>query len=104
MSKVNEKFDKVFIDLWRPHYLLSLSRTTYTAILLDAKTQKLWVLYLQSKDEFIDAFTSTWLPVVENRYSKSMKTFCIDREGEFISIKLKDFCDKKDIVIKYVTP
>lgn len=30
-----------------------------------------------------------------------MKTLCTDRGGKFISIKLKVFCDKKDIVLKY---
>ena len=30
-----------------------------------------------------------------------MKFFYTNREREFISVKLKDFCKKKDISIKY---
>lgn len=33
-----------------------------------------------------------------------MKTFCADGREEFISIKLKGFCDKKGIALKYVAP
>lgn len=32
-----------------------------------------------------------------------MKVFCANGEGEFISAKLKDFCNKKKITIKYAT-
>lgn len=30
-----------------------------------------------------------------------MKALCTDREKEFILTKVKDFCKKKDIIIKY---
>lgn len=33
-----------------------------------------------------------------------MKALWVDRRGKFISIKLKKFCDKKRIVIKYIIP
>lgn len=66
--------------------------------------RKLWVLYLQSIDKFVDAFTSIWLPAMENQCNKSIKALCTDRGREFISAKLKDFCNKKDIVIKFAAP
>lgn len=103
MTKVNKKLEEVYIDLWGPHYPPSLSGKTYAAILLDAKTQKSWVVYLRSKDKFVDTF-QTWLPVVENYCNKSMKALCADGGGEFILTKLKDFCEKKGITIKYAAP
>lgn len=45
-----------------------------------------------------------WLPAVENHSSKSMKVLRADGEGEFISAKFKDFCDKRRITIKYAAP
>lgn len=60
-------------------------------------------MYLLSKDEFVDAF-QTWLPVVENHCNKSMKALRADGRREFISTKLKDFCEKKGITIKYAAP
>ena len=32
-----------------------------------------------------------------------MKALCTNGRGEFISTKLKNFCDKKGIAIKYIT-
>ncbi len=103
MTEVNEKLDEVHVDLWGPHYPPSLSGKTYAAILLDAKTRKSWVKYLRSKDEFVDVFI-TWLPIVKKQSNTLMKTLCADGGGEFISAKLKDFCDKKGITIKYAAP
>ena len=56
MSKVKKKLDEIHIDLYGLHYLLSLLDKIYTAILLDANMQKLWVVYLQSKNKFMDIF------------------------------------------------
>lgn len=56
ITKINKKTDKVHINLWGPYYPPFLSRTTYTIILLDTKTQKLWVKYLQFKDKFVNIF------------------------------------------------
>lgn len=53
---VDKKLDKVYVDFWGPHYLVLLSSKIYTAILLEIKTRKSWIVYLQSKNEFIDTF------------------------------------------------
>lgn len=81
LSKASEKLNEVHVDLWGPHYPLSLLGKTYTAILLDAKTRKSWVLYLRSKDKFVDVFTGTWLLAIENQCSKSMKALCANGRG-----------------------
>lgn len=39
MTEIKKKLKKIYIDFWRPYNLPSLSRITYIAILLDAKTQ-----------------------------------------------------------------
>ena len=56
MTKVEEKFDEVHVDLWRSHYSASLLDKTYAVILLNAKIRKVWVIYLRFKDKFVDAF------------------------------------------------
>lgn len=103
MTKADKKLDEVHVDLWGPHHPALLSGKSYAAILLDAKTRKTWVLYLCSKDEFVDAF-QIWLPKVENECNRLMKALRVDGGGEFISAKLKDICDKKGITIKYAAP
>ena len=62
----------------------------------------MWILYIRIKDEFIDVF-QTWLPRVENESGCKMKALQADGGGKFITIKLRDFYDKKGIVIIYAT-
>lgn len=40
MTKIEEKLNKMHIDLYKSYHLVSLSSTTYAVIFLDAKTQK----------------------------------------------------------------
>ncbi len=103
MIPAEEKLEEVHVDLWWSHDLPSLSGSVYAAILICEKTRKSWVLYLRSKDKFVDTFQN-WLPKIEIESGQLMKTLRIDRGREFISIKLKGFCDKKSIALKYATP
>lgn len=101
ITEAKKKLEEIYVNLWGLYYPTSLTKKTYTAILLDATIQKSWVTYLQSKNEFVDTF-QTSLPRVENQSCKSIKALYIDRREEFIFAKLKNFCKKKDIKIKYV--
>ncbi len=103
MTPAEEKLEEVHVNLWGPHDPPSLSGSVYTAILIYEKTRKSWVLYLRSKDEFVDAFQN-WLSKIETKSGQLMKTLRADGGGEFISIKLKGFGDKKGIALKYAAP
>ena len=72
-------------------------------ILVDAKTRKFWIKYLRLKDEFVNIFQS-WLPTVEVQCGKLIQVIRADEGREFISTKLKEFCDRRRIRIKYVAP
>lgn len=100
---MTSKLKVVHANLWGPYDLSSQSGSTYTAILMYKHTRKLWALYLQRKDDFIDAF-QLWLSQVKAEGRCSMKTLRADNGGEFILHKLQAFYEKKDISIKYTTP
>lgn len=51
----------------------------------------------------MDAF-QIWLARVEAESGCTMKALHADGGGEFISIKLRTFCEKKGISIKYAAP
>lgn len=103
MTTTKEKLEEVHADLWGPHHPASRSGNTYAAILMCEHTRKTWILYLRSKDEFIDAF-KTWLPRVETESKCKMGALRADGGGEFISINLKDFCKERGIQVRYATP
>ena len=100
MTPSEDKLEEVHLDLLGPHDPSSLTDSTYASILMCEKTRKSWVLYLRSEDEFVDAF-QIWLPRVENESKCTLKTLCPDGGGEFISIKLRVFCEKREIALKY---
>lgn len=102
MTATSNKLEEVHADLWGPHDPRLQSGNTYAAILMCEHTRKTWNLYLRGKDDFVDTFQA-WLARVEAESSCSMKILQADGWGEFISIKLKSFCEKRGIVIKYAT-
>lgn len=100
MTPTSIKLEEVHVDLWGPHDPPSQSGSIYSTILMCEHTRKTWTLYLRGKDDFVDPFQA-WLPRVEAESGCSMKILRADGGGEFISIKLRSFCEKRGIVIKY---
>lgn len=103
MTPTKERLEEVHADLWGPHYPASRPGNNYTAILMYEHSRKTWVLYLRTKDEFVDAF-KIWLPRVETESNYKMGALQADGGGEFVSIKLRDFCKERGIQIRYATP
>ena len=65
--------------------------------------RKTWILYLCTKDEFVNAF-KIWLLCVETESNCKMGALRADGGREFVSIKLRDFCKERGIQIRYATP
>ncbi len=103
MTATTNKLKEIHADLWGSHDPLSQSGSIYAAILICEHTRKTWTLYLRGKDDFVDAFQA-WLPRVEAESGCSMKLLRADGGGEFISKKLRSFCEKQGIVIRYAAP
>ena len=103
MTPTTNKLEEVHADLWGPHDPPSQSGSSYAAILMCEHTRKTWTLYLRGKDDFVDAFQA-WLPRVEAKSGCAMKMLRADGGGEFISTKLRLFCEKRGIGIKYAAP
>ncbi len=103
MTPTKEKLEEVHADLWGPHHSASRSGNTYAAILMCKHSRKTWILYLRTKDEFVDAF-KIWLLRVETQSNCKMGAIRADRGGEFVSIKLRNFCKERGIQIRYATP
>lgn len=74
-------------NLWGQYDLFSQSRSTYAAIFICEHTRKTWTLYLQGKNNFIDAFQAC-LFQAEAKSGFSMKILKADSGREFILHKL----------------
>lgn len=100
MTATTKKLEEVHANLWGPYDPLSQSGSVYSAILMCKHTRKSWMLYLKGKDDFVNAFQA-WLPRVETESKCFLQTLRADGGGEFISAKLRNFCKKRGIAIKY---
>lgn len=100
MTLTTNKLKEVHIDLWGPHNPSSQFESGYATIFMCEHIWKMWTLYLQVKDNFVDAFQA-WLSKVKIKSRYSMKTLWADGIGEFISVRLKLFYKKRGIIIKY---
>ncbi len=103
MTATTSKLEEIHTYLWGPHDPPSQSRSIYAAVLMCKHTRKTWTLYLRRKDDFVDAFQA-WLPCVKAKSGYSMKLLRVDGGGEFISKKLRSFCEKQGIAIRYAAP
>lgn len=56
MTLTTNKLEKVYIDLWDSYNLPFQTGNSYAAILMCEHTRKTWTLYLQGKDDFVNAF------------------------------------------------
>ena len=99
MTLTTCKLQEIHADLWGPHDPPLLSRKFDVGLLLDEFTRKSWVLLLQNKDEFFDAF-KLWLPRAK-ACGEKLGYLQTDGGGEFISAALKSSCNEKGITIGY---
>lgn len=103
MTAITSKLEKMHADLWGLYRSASQSGNSYAGIFMCKQIQKTWTLYLQEKDNFVNAFQA-WLPRIKTESGCSIKVFQADGGGEFISIKLRTFYKKQGIIIKYAAP
>lgn len=89
--------------MWGAHNPPSESRSVYPAVLMYEHTRKTWTLYLQGKNDFMNAFRA-WFPKVEVKSGCSMKVLQADGGREFILVKLQSFRKERGIAIRYAAP
>lgn len=73
MTAITNKLQKVHIDFEGLHDPPFQSRSTYATILICEHIQKTWMIYLQKKNNFVDAF-KIWLPHIKAKSEYFMKT------------------------------
>lgn len=56
MTANTSKLEQMHTDLWEPHKPAFKSGSSHAGIFIYKHTQKMWTLYLQGKNNFIDAF------------------------------------------------
>lgn len=90
-------------DLCGPISPTTNSGYKYFFLLVDDYSRYMWVYFLRSKDEALQAFKK-FRVMVENEPGKRIKMFRTDRGGEFNSNEFKEYCEGAGIQRNYTTP
>lgn len=94
MVPITSKLQEVYIDLWNPHEPVSIFEKNYMGLLLDKFTQKSWILWLRSKDEFLICLSSGFQ---EQRHAKAGLTTYNWTVGEsLLALHFRVFAKKKE--------
>lgn len=80
-------FEKIHCDLWGPAPILSIAKFKYYACLVDDFSKYTWIIPLQHKSDFVNAYLS-FEQYVKKQFNKAIKIFHSDGGGEFINSKL----------------
>ena len=78
---------KIHCDLWGPTPILSIGKLRYYACLVDDFSKYTWIIPLQHKSDFVNAYLA-FEQYVNRQFNKKIKVFHLDGGGEFINFKL----------------
>nr|GEZ80764.1 putative ribonuclease H-like domain-containing protein [Tanacetum cinerariifolium] len=91
VSSVNQPLFRLYMDLFRPTFVKSLSKKSYCLVITDDYSRFSWVFFLASKDE--TAFVlKTFIIGLENLLSLKVKIIRYDNRTEFKNSDLNQFC------------
>lgn len=106
-SKANyvakKALDLIHADLCGPISPETNSGNRYFFLLVDDFSRYMWVYFLKTKDEALNAF-KVFCALVEKGSEKQIKTLRTDRGGEFCSNEFRKFCEGAGIERHYTTP
>ena len=101
--KAKAILEYVHTDVWGPSPCPSLGGARYFVSFIDDFSRKVWVYFLQSKNETFDRFRK-WKSMVEKQSGKKLKVLRSDNGGEFVSQEFINFCESEGIKRHYTTP
>lgn len=100
MTPILRLLQKAHLNLWRPYDLASMRDNCYFIIIINNNTRKIWTYGIMSKDMFFLVF-KIWKKGVEIEIKLKLSSLQIDGKSEYVSLILKKFYKKKEVVIKF---
>nr|GEX95319.1 putative ribonuclease H-like domain-containing protein [Tanacetum cinerariifolium] len=96
VSSVDQPLFRLYIDLFGPTFVKSLSKKSYCLVIIDDYSRFSWVFFLASKDETTPVL-KTFITGLENLLSLKVKIIRCDNGTEFKNSDLNQFCGLKGI-------
>nr|GFC93173.1 putative ribonuclease H-like domain-containing protein [Tanacetum cinerariifolium] len=103
VSSVDQPLFRLYMDLFGPTFVKSLSKKSYCLVIIDDFSRFSWVFFLASKDETTPVL-KTFIIGLENLLSLKVKIIRCDNETEFKNSDLNQFCRLKGIKREFSVP
>nr|GFA46462.1 hypothetical protein [Tanacetum cinerariifolium] len=103
VSYVDQPLFRLYMDLFGPTFVKSLSKKSYCLVITDDYNRFSWVFFLTSKDETTPVL-KTFILGLENLLSLKVKVIRCDNETEFKNSNLNQFCGLKGIKREFSVP
>jgi transposase InsO family protein len=95
--------ERVHTDVCGPFSVASTTKHKYYVIFFDEFSRKLWIFFMQKKDQTFSKFCE-FKSLVEKESGKQVKALRSDNGGEYISNEFKDFYKKEGIQRELIAP
>nr|GEV36280.1 hypothetical protein [Tanacetum cinerariifolium] len=103
VSSVDQPLFRLYMDLFGPTFVKSLSKKSYCLVITDDYSRFSWVFFLATKDE-TPSVLKTFLIVLENLLSLTVKIIRCDNGTELKFFDLNQFCGVKGIKREFSIP
>nr|GEV94232.1 hypothetical protein [Tanacetum cinerariifolium] len=103
VSSVTQSFFRLYMDLFGPTFVKSLSKKCYCLVITDDYSRFTWVFFLATKDE-TSSILKTFVTGLENQLSLKVKVIGSDNETEFKNSDHNQFCEIKGIRREFSVP
>nr|GEW85064.1 putative ribonuclease H-like domain-containing protein [Tanacetum cinerariifolium] len=103
VSFVNQPLFRLYMDLFGPTFVKSLSKKSYCLVITDDYSRFTWVFFLVTKDE-TTLILKTFITGLENQLSLTVKVIRSDNGIEFKNYDLTQFCGLKGIKREFSVP
>nr|GFA36386.1 putative ribonuclease H-like domain-containing protein [Tanacetum cinerariifolium] len=103
VSSVDQPLFRLYMDLFGPTFVKSLSKKSYCLVITDDYSRFSWVFFLASKDE-TTLVLKTFIIGIENLLSLKVKVIRCDNRTEFKNSDLNQFCGLKGIKREFSVP
>nr|GFA21795.1 putative ribonuclease H-like domain-containing protein [Tanacetum cinerariifolium] len=103
VSSVDQPLFRLYMDLFGPTFVKSLSKKSYCLVVTDDYSGFSWVFFLASKDETTPVL-KTFIIGLENLLSLKVKVIRCDNGTEFKIFDLNQFCGLKGLKREFSVP
>nr|GFC45020.1 retrovirus-related Pol polyprotein from transposon TNT 1-94 [Tanacetum cinerariifolium] len=101
--KTKAPFELIHCDIWGGYRIPSYTKDNYFLTIVDDFTRAIWIFLLKHKNK-ASQHLQNFYKMIEVQFDKGIKRIRCDNGGEFISNKMLEFYNEKEILLETTCP